>query len=683
MLDAVVEPEYQVVKDAPRKSFFAKCCPGLAVYMPKYVCLHSPRLSLLYNLLMLMCALGLAYYVIMNNKFVKTSPPTGKVALCGMRCEALPDAMDTLMTAGESACTTAAAGLTYAHSSGSVYSDISCVKRCNNTVAPSCVHRDELVRVSSESAFIPTFYRETYLAPKASGVACPSGMAANAAGTQCNSTQDYFVSGADKAPVNFDVEFVVKAIEESVLNYITTAKDRKGHTGAFTSQGWEDGFKVMLFSAKDLATKSKDDTYPVVKTWLQGQRISITLEELLQSAWYSSLDADGALSIDGAYADSALGVDAGGLLPGPPLRLTGAKVAINLYITDTGKCEVFDTLRERKDFKHIKVDYSGPAACMTVAVNRMWTSREEVIPMSNDGSTRLRTVNGVDVTFSVHGAFESPDEEAVITNITVIFVWVQIPLLLVTWFAISCLGCISEIYSNVINEKLNVAQAVYGLACRIISHSGAYMDIKDQKTSLTKNRILDCFRAILQDNDDIDEMEMARFVDFVFEGLQTYNQDPHADVNGITIQEFTTACSSNEPLSFASLVKLLDKDRVPGRLENFFMDEEVKKMHSMDLELPPKDNVQDWSKHSRIQSMMDQTQGMLDDVTSIESRLRLASEEMGVGTSVVAERSISKEATSRSVERDVLQEATSRSAEREALQDFPTTPSDQMGEIHI
>eukprot|EP00913_Durusdinium_trenchii_P012364 g11606.t1 len=55
-------------------------------------------------------------------------------------------------------------------------------------------------------------------------------------------------------------------------------------------------------------------------------------------------------------------------------------------------------------------------------------------------------------------------------------------------------------------------------------------------------------------------------------GLKSFRKDNAPQTDVVTCQEFCAACSTNEPVQLDTLVKIFDKDRKLGCLENFFLD---------------------------------------------------------------------------------------------------------------
>jgi len=172
------------------------------------------------------------------------------------------------------------------------------------------------------------------------------------------------------------------------------------------------------------------------------------------------------------------------------------------------------------------------------------------------------------------------------------------------------------------NQELNLAEACKGLAARLISHSGPFIDLMDDQQEvepkereedeaegedgddeeksaaqeiaheegaeepqdttemgISKSRILARIREFLENSDVISDQELLRMVDFLHQGLKGMTEQTK-DLDLVNLSDFCTACCTNEPLSFDSLVQLFDKDRKTGILERIFVDDDISAVHN-------------------------------------------------------------------------------------------------------
>mmetsp|Transcript_45594 Transcript_45594/g.130074 ORF Transcript_45594/g.130074 Transcript_45594/m.130074 type:complete len:650 (-) Transcript_45594:18-1967(-) len=601
-----------------RESRWKRFCPKLAVYVPKYVTVQNPKLGLLYTVLTVLCIAFTLYYFFSNDKYILAKFPDIEVALCGVHC--LPSAreMDALMQASyaESFCNDQ--GSSFSRGS-EAYSGISCVGRCgSNFTAGSCVRPDELVQMSSSGFFVTTFFRESFSSKKR-GPSCPQGLSVAAGNADiCQRAADYYVAGADRARLIFNHEFSVTPHKNS-LDFALKVKDLEGHSGSFNSHGWDKSLVSILFAADGTEVARFDQT----------DAINLTVSDLLGAAYFDGIDDEGALTLDTRYMRPERGMH--GMAP---LRLTGVKLTLDLYTTSLGKCPVYDTFREKVRF--IEVESGRPVTCILVHADRNWVTHETSIPVGHGAGLRTRTTSGIRIEFRKLGKFTFLDEQQIMANLTVFFVWIQIPLQMTYWFCVLCLGMLSAIYSRVLHQELSLVDACKGLVARLVCHSAAFMDLQDHKLGLSKARIRDRFKDHLADNEDIDDEELGRFVDFVFEGLKSTGKHLSSHKDYVSVQEFCEVCSSDEPLKFGTFVRLFDSDRHLSILERFFTDATIREMH--DRKTDPQKGIalpSQAARHSRIEETTHEVQELLDNLKSFEGKVFRMAKDLDVGQDVL------------------------------------------------
>lgn len=581
-----------------------------------------------------------AYYFISNDQHLSETVPDTSIEICDSQCWPTPPDLDAFGVAARTKSYCTSPDYVYNSTEG-YFSNIVCVERCQGlSGALSCMHPSEFIYNSGDSAFIPTFYQERYDVPY-DGVSCPQGFVQDSSYSVCTRTNDFFVAGVEELSIIYKHEFTV----EQKVQYVDLFLDMeplKSRSGAFHSQGWENGLKTILFAYNS-------GKYVEKRSFTATNTIDLSLQELLESAFYD--DADGPLSLDSRYVRLDRGIvnDGNG---GPPLRLTGVEITIDIFITDLGTCLVYDQLRLQDSFNEVaKVEVDnggGPVACLFIHADRTWTTKtESQYVYGMQGARRDRTMYGAHIKFRKMGKFAFFNPQAIITGITIFFLWMQVPLVLATWFTSTVLGQLSNIYGRVLFQELNLTTACKGLAARLVAHSASFMDLYDKAPSSTeggdatkdvgmsKKRILQRFRDFLETSESIDDRELQNFVDFLHDGLkqlkvQGDNEpadfDPKDEDTLITLQDFCTACASNEPLKFESLVRLFDKDRTLGFIEAFFLDSDIKSLHAAakqdlrasSVELAESESME--VRYSRVEHSMSDVQKTIHQVTELETR---------------------------------------------------------------
>lgn len=582
---------------------------------------------------LLVLAFTVYYFYTNNNYIIRKVPDTILVSMCGFNCLPQPDEQDARMMAdmNQTYCTDPTAwDITF---DGRRYKNIECAGRCGSSMGSSgsCIHSSDLMETSMHDAFFPTFYQETTYTPLLAGGGCPSGMTASWTGTgrACTKEGSYWVAGANHNRFVFNHEFSLTP-HVTALDMFLKSSVKRSHSGSFHSKGWEQGLATILFNAKG-EQQAKFE---------QSEAPNITLQDLLRAAAYTSSEDEqlftSHLTFDTGYTHDDTGINLQA-----PLRLTGAHLTVDLYTTDTGKCPVYDEYA--RNVKVIQVEAGRPVSCMTVFADRRMVHKDVSHPVGTNGM-RHRRFHGVKVTFRKMGNFEFSDDKAIFRNITVFFVWIRVPLWLTTTFCLLFLGKLSSIYSRVLNQELNLKNACKGLMARLMHHSAAFMDLQDNEKGISKQRIYDRFKDFLLDNEDIDEDELNRFVEFVFDGLKGTGHHPNSDKNYVSLQEFCEVCSNNEPLNFQALVQLFDNDRTLGFLEWFFLDPSLRdSQEGMGGEAETtKTEPVDFTKvkfagatHSRVETAAAEVEHMLKDLKAMEGKAIRTASDLEIGDDVL------------------------------------------------
>mmetsp|Transcript_61122 Transcript_61122/g.137739 ORF Transcript_61122/g.137739 Transcript_61122/m.137739 type:complete len:647 (-) Transcript_61122:93-2033(-) len=599
---------------APPK-WWKKYVPNVAVYLPKFVCVHNQRLGLLNQVLTILCVVFTLYYFLSNDKYLITKEPNIQVSICGVQCKPAFSDIDAIADGARTA--------SYCGSRAQAWKQgkepTQCVGRCGSSFGgASCLSPSDFVQNSAQSVFVPTFYSETINVAPVNG-SCPTGTAPQAG--RCMSRANYYVAGADQHRVVFNHEFVVTPHKTS-LSMLMKISDLKSHSGSFNSQGWEKGMITIL-----VGTDGEEIT-----RFQQSQAVDLSVAELLSAAFYEEQDETAAtkkpaLDMDVKYERQNRDVAAD-----TRLRNTGMKITIDLFTTPGGKCPVYDKFRDK--IEDVSVESGRPITCLFVHADRSWTVRETSQAVGRNG-IRTRMTSGVDISFRKMGRFVFLDEQQIIANLTVFFVWIQAPLVMTYWFCVMALGVLSEIYSRVIHDELNVPGACRGVFARLSCHSSAYYDLQDKEHGMSKKRIQDRFADYLADNEDIDDEELQRFVEFVFEGLKSTGHHPSSDKDHVSVQEFAEVCASNESLKFKTLTKLFDADRKMNPLEAFFIDSEIMDMHSGQQDVNVND-LRPGASHSWLTAACADVQALITNLIDSEGKALKTAKDMEVNEDLLA-----------------------------------------------
>merc|ERR1712048_1421460 len=123
-------------------------------------------------------------------------------------------------------------------------------------------------------------------------------------------------------------------------------------------------------------------------------------------------------------------------------------------------------------------------------------------------------------------------------------------------------------------------------------------------------------------------MGLNRFVDTIYEGLKSFG---NGQSENVSMQEFCSACSSNEPLQFSTLVRLFDKDRKRFIMEKLFIDEEIADLQNKDVEtMNFKDDADLDVNYSRVERAVKETQALLTSLAQTEEKVRKAARDLEI-----------------------------------------------------
>uniref|UniRef100_A0A7S4QJW9 Uncharacterized protein n=1 Tax=Alexandrium monilatum TaxID=311494 RepID=A0A7S4QJW9_9DINO len=620
-----------------------KYCPKLVVYLPKFVTVQNPKLGLLNLIFTLFCVLTIVYYFWTNTNHMVKKEPEITLSICGPRCLKTDAELDKSVAGAlnEAYCQNPNWDVMYQDHH---YESIKCVGRCGSGLgsSESCMLKQEQEEVASGELFFPTFYQETfYTSPHWTGL-CPLGLnhrTENPGPNQtifCEKHGNYFVAGAENNRMILNHEFSITPLA-TMLDSLIPPKVLSAHSGSFRSNGWDIGMVTILFNAKGEEQARFE----------QSNSVNLTLGELLRAAAYEPESEQAELDLDTGYEPAELGFQSW-----VPIRLSGTQLTVDVFTTKEGKCPMYHFYSDV--VKEITVPSDGPVTCITVFANRRWVMKESTLPVGSGGYRNRRT-HGIVVNFRKMGSFAFFDTKAMFNNITVIFVWMTIPLMMTTSFSVMLLGKLSKVYSRVLYPELNLKEACKGLMARLMHHSAAYTDLKDSDKGISKTRIHDRFKDFLMDNEDIDEDELNRFVEFVFDGLKGTGHHPSSDKHYVSMQEFVEVCASNEPLNFQALVQLFDKDRKQTCLESFFLDPSLREVLQAADEEVVKPEPIDFTKvsegagltsnHSRVETAEVEVEDMLKALKNMEQKAFKTAGELEIGEEVLGFRSFETAST--------------------------------------
>jgi len=526
--------------------------PKGQVYFPKFVCINNPRLAILYYVILII-VMGIAVFQAMTQQtYMGFNSVHAQVYIKSWKLmRQLQDIRDA--AAADMARPFCRNPSSFDYEYGDVsYKGMTCAPICGSAGAGTCVTPGELYHVDyGKTLFIPTlFHDETF--------DMTTGM---------YNKSNHFMPAVDGSLVAFSHQY---AVEQASTRILELPSDEMGHSSDTSIDPKSQVLTVLL-----------DREGKEARSWEPGKTISLTLLELLDNAMLIESSGDiSALSLDTPYirVDEDILDDIGDR--GVTVRVSGASVYIHLEYTNGGTCKsptgTSSTIQTGS--------HPGKLCCMTIKAVRHFVSRRVDAVVDYVGNTKTRMYNGIQIEFKTTGSVANMDFAKLLYAVTTLLIWYQIPGSIILAFITIMLGKLSEIYSRVIYQSMSIKETLTGLGTRLIGHSSAYLDMAESRTEgISRSRMIERFRFIFQDSEELDDDEVVRLVDFIHQALT--GQSPDAETQRkVDIEHFCLAATSNEPLSFKSLVHILDKDRSLGPIENLFNDEAIIAIRDENLE---------------------------------------------------------------------------------------------------
>lgn len=524
------------------------------VYLPKWVVIHNPGLFLLYWFLVLFTWLVFLWRFVELEQYAIQSPVKGVATMLpfasGLSATEASAAMDA--DRSKPFCSQPSAfGYTF-HDGGQSfnYTDIHCTHLCHEAsgMDKACMNEAEMSMDSPSGTFIPTFFSDLMM-HNLHDVADPS---------------YYYVPGIESMKLTFS------------HNYYAVRPDDLIAGPRETLVGSSDGAAT---SGAPVTTVVMNHSGSILRRFEPGELISLTVAEVLMAGKAEEFgDDDSRLLLDGRYynfEERVMREESANGPQGPPLRLTGADITIKISYTNKGYC------RMEKDSPRLWVPNTpnSQVACVTVRAKRGWTQKDRNAVFNEDGAFWTRTYHGLKISFESSGVFSSFDSFALFESLTILFIWLQVPSLIIYVMAAFMLGTLSKVYSSVMHQEGGLIGTTAGIAARLLNYSSTYNDLRDDQ-GVTKQRMLRRFNYILAHEEDLDENEREKFVDFVYKSiLSTGGMD--AKTSHCDMLSFCTACASGEPLSFEILQAFFNRKKRVGLVERVFQDRSISAIQSV------------------------------------------------------------------------------------------------------
>lgn len=537
------------------------------LFFPKYAVLHNAKLFFLYWALIIVIVAIWIWRFIAREQWATQTEPKGDVSILpfvsGISAAKAREVGE--LSRGSPLCTEPNQ-YKYLHNDYDNYTSninltsIACAPVCRPSLplGTTCVTTQEMMlQQSSSNIFVPTFFTDTD---------------ANQAGTE----QQFLIPGPGNVSVAFSHNFFV----DDPLSFLFGKKDTIIGDSMDTSIGKR--VTTVLLNAS---------TNKVARTFQPGELINLTVGDLLSVAKLNEfIDVTSRLILDRPYDEYEEGLFAvpsntsfGAIVQGPMLRVTGASLHVELFYSNKAAgCKV-DALSSTVPI--LNVSKTDVLCCMAVVARRNWITKSRTIHLNLAGQANVRTYSGLDISFMVTGRFAIVNGYAIFEQLTILWIWLQLPSVVIYLIATFMLGTMSTVYSRALHQQAGMMNSSKGIAARLMSNSSAFYDLKDDEEGVTKERLLQRFMYILKYEADLDANETAKLCDFLYKAILNVPPGQTELPKAIDISSFCAVCASNEPLTFQVLQDFFDCHRRVGILERCFQDQSINSIRKLAKEL--------------------------------------------------------------------------------------------------
>mmetsp|Transcript_49613 Transcript_49613/g.156159 ORF Transcript_49613/g.156159 Transcript_49613/m.156159 type:complete len:600 (+) Transcript_49613:46-1845(+) len=230
--------------------------------------------------------------------------------------------------------------------------------------------------------------------------------------------------------------------------------------------------------------------------------------------------------------------------------------------------------------------FDGVVAKMTIQALPAWSTHTVILFLDSEGSTVTRTYHGIRVHRERRGTLGWFQLNQVIYTWSLYSAWLQVPFLIAFYFAVLCLGTLSDVYCGFLYEEVDLHREFNGVSARMLELSYGFHDLHDQEErdgrvwGATKHRVQNRMDAILEHDKDLDKTERQQFTNFLF-GLCSSTM-PSGENRAIQLEDYRRPHMKLENLVFEDVLQIVDSDRSSGNiLERIFMDDSLKEFSAV------------------------------------------------------------------------------------------------------
>lgn len=511
--------------------------------IPRMVEIHSPRLAIVYwscNLLVLTCLIVEFALLRSYMEVIDMSQYMSVVLREGNGSTRAQD-LHSIIERGMNAfyCRSPAEYDFWYNPLGTLaFRNATCMTSCAQDFSPDCITRSEVSKVLDHpprALIVSSISDEYYAAGKADPTI----------------TKGRFIPGMEEIGIAFNYMFEVPTPADFGL--------RKRSEN--------------IIEASTMLSEGKMPIETVVVDWKGEIRSKLSPARAIKFTVAQLLEMAGDPSFLDTHQPVGVNYAPGGKPRGPLGRIIGGEVRLAI------ECFNNDALH----LAVVKVDAQKNSLTCTLQVSKTPKTGAEVkYTQYYHDFLIVRTMRGIEVVVTFKKLYGYVDYNMVFNSIVSVIVLLGLPVKFVTYLTLYFLGRLSAVYARVLREPFEICSAVRGMTVRLVANSVTFMQLTTQDSGgISRERLRERLSHILSHRREvIDESELEALVNFCFleKDVRSFAYEVglgHQLSNlgssrTMSIDDFSIACASREPVNLEAVVDLFDRDRKPSFMERAF-----------------------------------------------------------------------------------------------------------------
>jgi len=229
--------------------------------------------------------------------------------------------------------------------------------------------------------------------------------------------------------------------------------------------------------------------------------------------------------------------------------------------------------------RHNFPSHKGVVCFLRVRIRPTWMLRKstDAIQMGNQYAAHTRISTGVVVSTQVEGSFAFFELRKAVSAIAESMVLLQIPIIIVQFIALHCMGFISEMYRRAYRTSVNIYKEFHTTCARMmvmeVGFRGLLGGVWDgrvgESDGLTIENVFDHLCDIFHeaiDSGELNGADLKRLVTLMFADLD------HDDTGSIACSEFINSCMLHDCVNVQDMVRFFATSHKGGIMTRFLDD---------------------------------------------------------------------------------------------------------------